>query len=76
MLIALLQAVEGSQVRLLVDDLQLHATARGQAAPAGNAAPPIEASFVVLGFRPGRETTTQGSDGHAGQRVELSAQTR
>ncbi|MDR3535942.1 MAG: type II secretion system protein GspM, partial [Acetobacteraceae bacterium] len=79
-LIAMLEAAEASQIRLLVDDLQLHATARGQAGPSAAAAPPIEASFVVFGFRPGREAPAQGSEAHTDQRVdqrvEVSAQAR
>jgi general secretion pathway protein M len=51
-LIALLQAVDESPLRLLVDNLNLHATAQPQrTGPA-----PIEASFVVRGFRLGTET--------------------
>ena len=51
-LIDLLKAVESSPMRLLVDDLQLHATANTQAGAIRDA-PRIEASFVVLGFRAG-----------------------
>jgi general secretion pathway protein M len=55
-LIALLQAVEASDRRLLVDGLELHAIADSHAA--------IEASFVVLAFRAG-DTTGNGDDLHA-----------
>lgn len=51
-LVAILQAMEESPLRLLVDDLELHATA--QVETTGTA--PIAASFVVRGFRPGMET--------------------
>ena len=51
-LVAILQAVDESPLRLLVDDLELHATT--QAEKTGEA--PITASFVVRGFRPGTET--------------------
>lgn len=56
---AMLRAVDESPLRLLVDDLQLHATAQSQHAGTG----PLEASLTVLGFRPGRENPpgrTQG----------------
>jgi general secretion pathway protein M len=51
-LMAMLQAVDESQLRLLVDDVQLHSTAQ----PQRTGPSVIEASFVVLGFRPGRES--------------------
>ena len=51
-LIAILRAVEESPLRLLVDDLELHATAQVEK----TGATPIAASFVVQGFRTGMET--------------------
>ncbi len=54
-LVALLQAVESNPVHLLVDDLQLHAAARNQPGNSHLGPASIEASFVVLGFRPGHE---------------------
>ncbi len=51
-LVAILRAVEESPLRLLVDDLELHATA--QIEKTGTA--PIAANFVVRGFRSGTET--------------------
>jgi hypothetical protein len=51
-LVAILRAMEESPLRLLVDDLELHATT--QAAKTGEA--PIAATFVVRGFRSGSET--------------------
>jgi general secretion pathway protein M len=58
-LIALLRAVDESSLRLLVANLELHATTQQQqAGPA-----PIEASFVVQGFRPGTENKPAGSAG-------------
>jgi general secretion pathway protein M len=58
-LIALLRAVDESRLRLLVANLQLHATAQQQrTGPA-----PIEASFVVQGFRPGTESKSAGAPG-------------
>jgi general secretion pathway protein M len=58
-LIALLRAVDESPLRLLVANLQLHATAQQQQiGPA-----PIEASFVVQGFRPGTESKPTGAPG-------------
>ena len=75
-LVAMLRAVEGSGFRLLVDDLQLHATARErsggpQAAPAS-----IEASFVVLGFRPGRESAPTSGDARPDLRADAGARGR
>jgi general secretion pathway protein M len=56
-LIALLRAVNESPLRLLVANLQLHATSQQQqTGPA-----PIEASFVVQGFRPGTEGKPAGA---------------
>jgi general secretion pathway protein M len=55
-LMGMLQAVDESPLRLLVDDLQLHATAQPQ--PAGPQS--LETSLVVLGYRPGRENGTRG----------------
>ena len=58
-LIALLRAVDESPLRLLVANLELHATAQQQqAGPA-----PIEATFVVRGFRPGTESKPAGAPG-------------
>jgi hypothetical protein len=58
-LIALLRAVDESPLRLLVANLELHATAQQQkTGPA-----PIEASFVVQGFRPGTESKPAGAPG-------------
>jgi general secretion pathway protein M len=54
-LVAMLQAVEGSRVRLMVDDLQLHATVHASPAASKASSASIEASFVVLGFRPGQK---------------------
>lgn len=72
-LMAMLRAVESSQYRLLVDDVQLHAAARLQAGPAAALAPPpIDASFVVMGFRPGHEAGPQ----HADLRAEATPQAR
>ena len=51
-LVALLRAVDESPLRLLVASLELHATSQA----GGTAAAPIEASFVVQGFRAGVET--------------------
>jgi hypothetical protein len=51
-LVALLRAVDESKLRLLVASLELHATAQ----PARTGSAPIEASFVVQGFRAGVET--------------------
>jgi hypothetical protein len=51
-LIALLQAIDASDLRLLVDDLEFHAVA--DAGPQGAGAmghAPLEASFVVLALR-------------------------
>jgi hypothetical protein len=58
-LMGMLQAVEKSPLRLLVDELQLHATAQPQHSGPNQ----IEASFVVLGFRPGRESPPSGAAG-------------
>jgi general secretion pathway protein M len=58
-LMGMLQAVEESPLRLLVDELQLHATAQSQHSGPDR----IEASFVVLGFRPGRESRPNGAAG-------------
>lgn len=56
---AMLRAIDESPLRLLVDDLQLHATAQPQhAGPA-----PLEASLTVLGFRPGRGSQPGGTQG-------------
>jgi hypothetical protein len=52
-LIGLLQAIDASDLRLLVDDLELHAVA--DAAPGdggGSGHAPLQASFVVMAFRP------------------------
>jgi general secretion pathway protein M len=58
-LIALLRAVDESRLRLLVANLELHATAQQQrTGPA-----PIESSFVVQGFRPGTESKPVGPPG-------------
>ncbi len=62
-LIGLLQAIDGSDLQLLVDDLQLHAVADASPADAtpADGAPggtsgvghaPLQASLVVLAFRP------------------------
>jgi hypothetical protein len=51
-LVAILRSVEESPLRLLVDDLELHATT--QIEKTGDT--PITASFVVRGFRAGVET--------------------
>ncbi len=59
MLTGMLQAVDESPLRLLVDELQLHATAQPQRSGPDR----IEASFVVLGFRPGRENRPSGATG-------------
>lgn len=64
-LIGLLQAIDGSDLQLLVDDLELHAVA--DAAPldapgadgeVGVEHAPLQASFVVLAFRPAPAGTT------------------
>jgi general secretion pathway protein M len=58
-LIALLRGVDESRLRLMVTNLELHATAQQQrVGPA-----PIAASFVVQGFRPG----TEGKPADAGE---------
>jgi general secretion pathway protein M len=58
-LTATLRAVDQSPLRLLVDNLELHATAQPQkTGPA-----PIEASFVVRGFRPGTEARSGRAPG-------------
>jgi general secretion pathway protein M len=74
-LIDLLRSIEGSPMRLLVDDLQLHATANTQAA-ATHDAPQIEASFVVLGFRAGGADRPQaaGPTAHADLSPALQAE--
>ena len=59
MLVGMLQAVDESPLRLLVDDVQLHATAQPQQVGPSR----LEASFVVLGFRPGRESRPNGAAG-------------
>lgn len=51
-LIGLVREIESSHLRLMVDDVQVHATARTGSAAA--AAPRLEASFVVMGFRAGK----------------------
>jgi general secretion pathway protein M len=57
--VVLLQAIETNRIRLLVDDLQLHAVA--QVGPNGPiaASPRIDTSLIVLGFRtaPGAPST-------------------
>ncbi len=54
-LVALMRAVEESPKQLLVDDLQLHTIAQLQ----GAGPQQLNASFVVLGFRSGREAAPQ-----------------
>jgi general secretion pathway protein M len=75
-LVAMLQAVEGSQARLLVDDLQLHATARNRPGEPGAGPASIEASFVVLGFRPGHESAPPGGDTRPDLRADAGARRR
>jgi general secretion pathway protein M len=55
-LIALLRTASESPLRLLVTSLELHATAQ----PQRTGLVPIEASFVVQGFRPGTESKPTG----------------
>ncbi|WP_284944311.1 type II secretion system protein GspM [Acidisoma cladoniae] len=51
-LIALLQAIDASDLRLLVDDLEFHAVAdAGPQSPGATGHAPLEASFVVLALR-------------------------
>jgi hypothetical protein len=58
-LVQLLQAIDTSDLRLLVDDLEFHAVAdatAGDGLSAGGASgrhPPLAASFVVMAFRAG-----------------------
>ena len=78
MFVALLQAIETNQIRLLVDDLQLHAVA--QVGPDGPtaAATKVDTSLVVLGFRVGQEVDTlhapisSGQGAEAGRRPSVS----
>ena len=53
-LVQLLQEIDASDLRLLVDDLEFHAVddaATGSGGPGGH--PPLAASFVVMAFRAG-----------------------
>ena len=53
-LVNLLQAIDASSLRLLVDDLEFHAVADGAPAiGAGGNHPPLQASFIVMAFRYG-----------------------
>jgi general secretion pathway protein M len=56
-LIALLRLANESPLRLLVTSLELHATAQ----PQSTGSAPIEASFVVQGFRLGTESKQAGA---------------
>jgi general secretion pathway protein M len=70
-LISLLQAIDGSDLRLLVDDLELHSVAdQGPGEGAAAAHPPLAASFVVMAFRPG--TRDRAAVGLQAQAVEPS----
>jgi general secretion pathway protein M len=51
--VALLQVIETNRIRLLVDDLQLHAVAK--VGLNGPAAPRLDTSLTVLGFRTAHE---------------------
>jgi general secretion pathway protein M len=75
-LVAMLQAVEGSQVRLLVDDLQLHVTAGGRPGGPKDAPALMQASFVVLGYRPGREAGVSNGDTRPDLRADAGTQGR
>ena len=66
-LVGMLQAVDESPLRLLVDDVQLHATVQ----PAHAGPMRLEASFVVMGFRPGRDNAPGGPAGD--QRADAGA---
>ena len=51
-LVQLLQSLDGSSPRMLVDDLQLH-TSPIVMAQTHNVAPPLDATMTVIGFRSG-----------------------
>jgi general secretion pathway protein M len=70
-LISLLQAIDASDLRLLVDDLELHSVAdQGPGGDAAAAHPALAASFVVTAFRPG--TGDRGAVDLQAQAVEPS----
>ena len=58
-LVQLLQSLDGSSPRMLVDDLQLH-TSPIIVAQNHDAAPPLDATMTVIGFRAG--TADEGAD--------------
>ncbi len=73
-LVALLKAIESNPVRLLVDDLQLHAIARiGQSGPTIGA-PQIDTRLIVLGFRAGRDAGASSGPAPIGQQVDGARQ--
>jgi hypothetical protein len=70
-LVSLLQAIDASDLRLLVDDLEFHAVADAASGDGVSGAhPPLEASFVVTAFRPG--AGNRSADNLQAQAVEPS----
>ena len=62
-LVQLLQSLDGSSPRMLVDDLQLH-TSPIVMAQNHDAAPPLDATMTVIGFRAGSADTTADDADH------------
>lgn len=71
-IVDLLRSIETNRIRLLTDDLQLHAVA--QADPSSSSsAPRIDTRLTIIGFRAGREAGTAPGPAPIGQQSDAGS---